>query len=155
MAVITWGQPRFTADVDTLVQLEHHKHASFVAALGAHGLDIDADALEDARNDRSHISVFDRASTFHVDIKLARTAEERAQIDAAHSVSLGDGRLRIATAEDTVAFKLLYGSPQDLQDARSIVWRQGDALDHDRLRRLAARLDVEDRLDALLAESGT
>lgn len=147
MAVITWGQPRFTADLDTLVQIKATQDAVFAEALAAEGLRLDA------REDPSHLSIFDKKSQFHLDVKLAITPEEIDQVENARSVILGGNTLRVASPEDTVAFKVAYGSPQDIQDARSILVRQQSRLNLDRLHRTARRLDVLDQVEGLRIEA--
>lgn len=151
--MITWGQPRFTADLDTLVQVRESQDKAFASALAEEGLRLDVRDLASARADPGHVSIFDERSQFHLDVKLASTAAELDQIEAAHSVSLGEKTLRVASPEDTIAFKVAYGSPQDLQDARSIMIRQLERMDLDRLRRTAHRLDVLDPVEAMLLEA--
>jgi hypothetical protein len=50
-------------------------------------------------------------------------------------------------------FKLKFGSPQDIQDARSILVRQAGRLDMARLRALAETIGVRTALDALVSET--
>lgn len=146
IAVLAWGQPRTTMDVDALVRFERSQADALVAAAADEGLQVSADDLADALSDRSHVTVADTGSALHVDMKFAVSDEERAEIENAVDVDLGSGRLRIVAAEDTVAFKLKFGSEQDLADARSILARQEGKLDVGRLETLCVRLGVQDRL---------
>lgn len=155
LAVGAWGIPRATADVDTIVVLDPPRLSAFASALRAEGLEFDERDLTDALTDGAHVSIFDPRTLFHVDIKPARSAAEREQAEFAIVLTTTMGPLRVATAEHTVAYKLLYGSPQDLADARSILIRQAGRLDIPRLRALADALGVGSQLDTLLAdESG-
>lgn len=150
IAVIAWGQPRTTSDVDALLT-PPRDFRRLVEALGAEGLEASVEDFSDSLQDGSHVTVFDARGRFHVDVKLARKETEREQVAAATDVVLDRGTLRVASPEHTVAYKLVFGSEQDVKDARSIVVRQEGRLDLARLRALARRLDVEDALDDLLA----
>lgn len=153
IAVMAWGQPRATTDVGTMVRLDRDLIDRFADALKEQGLDVSVKDFVDALEDTSHVTVFDSETAFHVDVKIATKSEEPAEISDAVVVSLAGGEVNVARAEDVIAFKLSFGSAQDLQDARSILSRQADDLDHDRLRQTAIRLKVESVLDVLLSET--
>lgn len=152
IAVMAWGQPRATMDIGALVALEPDDIDRFAEAVEDESFQVDRHAVRTAFEDRSHVTVFDQGSAYHVDVKLALDAEERAEVEAAVVVPFEGGDLRIAPPEDVVAWKLRFGAPQDLQDARSIVVRQGDDLDLDRLVSVAVRLGVDKELERLMAD---
>jgi hypothetical protein len=153
MAVNAWGQPRATMDVDAMVVLAEPQAEGFVAALHAAGLAASAHDFHAAFRDPAHVTVFDDRTGFHVDVKLARTAAEREQVADAVAIPFRDGALVVARPEDTIAFKLRFGSPQDLADARSILVRQAGKLDENRLQAWALRLDVVAALRAVRREA--
>lgn len=155
LAVSAWGQPRATQDVDCLVDLSPESESAFCRALEAEGFQVSPDDFAAARRDRSHVTVFDRRSSFHVDCKLALSDEEKAQVAAAADVTVPQGRLRVARAEDTIVYKVLFGSPQDFQDVRSILVRQRGRLDLGRLRTLAQRLGVAAKVEEMLRDAGS
>lgn len=152
MAVLAWGQPRTTEDVGALVDLPAASIAEFVAALSTESLTVTADDFRDALRDRSHVTIFDEASRFHVDAVIARSPGEREEVERAARVELGDGALSVVAPEDTIVFKVRFGSPQDLQDARSILVRQAGRLDRARLEDVAERLGVAEALADLERE---
>lgn len=155
-AVSTWGQPRATSDVDVLLDLRSEANvAALVAALGAEGLSVSPRDLIDSLREGGHATVFDEATSFHVDAKLARSSNERAQIADAIDVPFHGDHLRVARAEDTIAYKLSYGTDQDVKDARSILVRQQGRLDAARLEAFAARLGVLPRLRDIERELGS
>lgn len=155
IAVMAWGQPRATSDVDALLDLLPETTAAFVSAASREGLECDAHDFEDARIDHAHVTMHHPASGFHIDIKLVRHDDERRQIEAAHRLRVADGSVVVPRPEDVVAYKLLYGSPQDIADARSILVRQAGRLDLAHLRDLARRLRVLDAFERLLAEDSS
>ncbi|MBI4394482.1 MAG: hypothetical protein HY556_11915 [Euryarchaeota archaeon] len=152
MAVMAWGRPRATADVDVLLSIPPGSLTSFVTCLEVEGFSANPLDFKDVGELGGHVTIFDNDSPFHVDAKIARGEPELTQIASAVEVAFGDGRVRVASPEDTIAFKLLYGSPQDLEDARSIIDLMEKALDIPRLRTIGARLGVTTKLDELLAE---
>lgn len=152
-AVMSWGEPRATTDVDALVTLAEEQVDAFVAALAREALNVDARDLRDAMRDRSHVTVFHAESPFYVDVKLARTPRELAQVREGARVPIRGQELSVVRPEETIAFKLAFGSPKDIQDALSIVHRQGPRLDRARLASLASELRVVRQLDALLADA--
>lgn len=118
------------------------------------GLSVSEDDLRDALRDGSHVSVFDGQTSFHVEVKPARDEDERAQVRDAVDVPFHGASLRVTRPEETVAYKLRFGSEQDLKDARSILVRRRGRLDLTRLRGLARHLGVEDALERALHEGG-
>lgn len=149
MAVMAWGQPRATEDVDTLAVLEPIVVRSFAAALAAENLEVEPKDLLAAFDDESHVTVFAPDSDFHIDLKLARTSHEREEVRRATAIELDGGVIRVVGPEETIAFKLKFGTPQDLADARSVLVRQGAGLDDALLNSLAVRLGVADALGRL------
>lgn len=146
---MAWGEPRATMDVDALVKLEREAVSRFVAALATEKLKTSPEDLMAAVGGEGHASIFDEDSTYHVDLKVAKTESEREEIAAAVDVVFAPGRLRVASAEDTIAYKLLFGSEQDHKDARSILVRNPGRLDRQRLERLVRGLGVEKQLREL------
>jgi hypothetical protein len=154
IAVGAWGQPRATSDVDCLVDLEPRKDTAFIAALKKQSFSLSSFDLAEARRDPSHVTVFDDTEGFNVDVKLAASPQERQEIREAAELDLGFGRIRVARAEETIAFKVAFGSEQDLKDARSILIRQAGKLDGARLMAHAERLGVADQVGQLVRAYG-
>lgn len=150
IAVAAWGQPRATQDVDCLLDLPPGNESRLASALATEGLSVRPADFLAARKDLSHVTVFDEHGPFHVDCKLVRTPEEREQVRDALRVDISTGEMWVARAEETIAFKLKFGSPQDLKDASSIVVRQAGKLDEARLLGFALRLGVLREVQDLL-----
>lgn len=153
-AVSVWGRLRGTSDLDAMVVLPPDRVTRFVEALRRQGLETSVADFQDALEEPNHVSVFDPGSIFYVDVKLALTPEEREQVVHAVETEPRPGRrMHVAAAEDTVAFKIAYGSPQDLEDARAILERSGGSMDLTRARAVAERLGVVATFDRLLSET--
>ena len=148
-AVMAWGEPRATTDVDTLLLVSDTNVAALIPALRKEGLTADQRDFHDALATGGHVSIFADDSIFWIDVKLARLPVERQQIAEAADVPIRGQTLRIVRPEETIAFKLSFGSPKDEQDAISILTRQAGMLDEARLETFAARLGVGPKLAAL------
>lgn len=145
-AVMAWGEPRATSDVDTLLAYTEAQVPGLVLALRSEHLTVDPRDLVDALRDGGHVTVFHEGSVFWLDVKPARSAAELVEVDEAAEVEIRGQHLRIVRPEETIAFKLAFGSPKDEQDALSILTRQDGALDEARLTGFALRLGVADKL---------
>jgi len=77
---------------------------------------------------------------------------ERRQIEETAEIVLEEEPVRVAHPEETVVVKVLLGSDQDLQDARSIVVRQRERLEEIRLRELAREQGVLADVESLRRE---
>lgn len=152
IAVVAWGEPRTTSDVDVLVDLDPDAIDDLVDVLDGEGLEVEARDLRIAHEEGGHATVFSAEPGLHVDVRCVRTDAARTEIDDAVDVPLETGAIPVVRPEDLVAHKARFGAPQDLEDARSILARQWEAIDRDRLNRWAKRLDVQDEVQALLDE---
>jgi hypothetical protein len=156
------GIPRSTNDVDVVAALRPEHVAPLTAAL-ADGFYVDPDMIRDAIARRSEFNVIHLETMFKVDVFVpALDQVSRAQLSRAGVVALStDGSLtvRVASAEDTVAQKLLWyrrgGETSERQwlDTLGVIAVQGDRLDVEYLRRTAEALGVADLLDRALVEA--
>ena len=150
MAVNAWGIPRNTDDLDVLLDLPAAAASAFAQAMKAERLAVSTYDLELSFDDGSHVTAFDEAEQgIHLDLKLALTPEERDQVRDAAELQVEGVPLRVARPEETIAFKLHFGSERDLGDARAILVRQRGRLDEARLEGFARRLHVEEALARL------
>jgi len=111
--------------------------------------------LSDAYDERSHVTVFDQRGPFHVDVKFARTASEIAEVESGKRIVLPEGAFFVTSLEETIAYKLSYGSPQDLEDVRGILAISGEDIDPARLQPLLEDLGVVQAYRRLVKEGTT
>lgn len=143
IAVMAWGQPRTTMDIDTIVSLRRAQVEGFMSALRRHQLRATAQDFLDSMEDGSHVTVHASGSAFHIEVKLSDSKETETELDRAREERFEGRSLRIASPEDTIAWKLRFGSPQDVADARSIWIRQKGKLDLAALWATAEALGVD------------
>lgn len=149
MAVLAWGDPRTTRDIDVILNLDATDIDPLGKALEPFGFSFDAEGAAQALREGSHFTIFHEDSFYHVDALPANEPSHEETLKARQRMELEGRHGWIASPEDTVANKLLFGSEQDIKDAAGILARRGDAMDERRLEALCTRLGVIDDLEAL------
>jgi hypothetical protein len=161
LAVLRWGEPRLTRDVDlTVLALFGEEETVVDALLGRFPSRVD-DARDFALR---HRTLLLRASNgIPLDVALgALPFEERSTERASPWPITDEVNLRVCSAEDLVVHKVFAGRDRDWLDVEGIAVRQGRALDarliarelHPLLRlKGTATRDIA-RLDALLRRAG-
>lgn len=152
IAVVAWGEPRTTSDVDVLVDLGPEAIPALVEAVENEGLEVEARDLRIARQEGGHATVFTAEPGLHVDVRCVRNDDALTEIEDAVEVPLETGPIPVVRPEDLIAHKLAWGSSRDLEDARSILARRFEKLDRVRLTTWAKRLDVSEQVQTLLDE---
>lgn len=128
LAVLRWGEPRLTRDVDvTIVTGFGGEEPVISSLLDRYSSRVDRPA-EFARENR--VLLLRDGTGVPIDVALgALPFEERAaQRASAHAFEHGF-ELRTCSAEDLVVMKVFAGRDGDWADVVGIVARQGDALD--------------------------
>ena len=131
VAVVLHGHPRFTADLDLVVDLDPANVLAAVGALGTLGYrpraPVPAEALADAETRgrwiaEKGLTVFSFSSPNHPTTEIDVFVEEPfpfAEGWARASIAdLGDVRVPVASRADLIAMKRRAGRPQDLEDVR-------------------------------------
>jgi len=123
MAVIRWGQPRATQDVDISLLAGFGREAEFIDLL----LEQFAPRIRDARGFalESRTVLCQAANGVALDIVLAGFPFEEQVIARASSFAFAkDVVLTTASAEDLIVLKAFAGRDQDWADVRGIIVRQ-------------------------------
>lgn len=155
-AVLLHGAPRLTQDIDVTLALGPDDMATIAAVCDALALESLVEDLASFARETFVCPLRDRATAIRVDLILSNTAYERTAIARAVEVDIGGEPAPFASAEDLILLKLFAGRARDLEDARSVVARQGARLDWRYLEYWAAafaaipgREDLPARLQAL------
>jgi hypothetical protein len=124
------GEPRLTADVDAVIEVEVEGALRLLAAAGpsAPFEPLFPDAAEVVKT-ALILPLRHRRTRIRVDLALGLTGFERRLIQRASREDLGGFQVPVATAEDLLLMKVLAGRPRDLEDAKNIVSRRGSGLD--------------------------
>ena len=139
-AVIAYGVPRLSADVDVTLELVPDEPERFVRDMEAAGFALRVDDPDFVR--RTRVMPFVHLATaMPLDVVLAGSGLEEEFLDRARAVDVGGTKVPLIDPEDLIIAKVLAGRPKDLEDARGL-WRlKGRDLDSARIRRTLRLLE--------------
>ena len=139
-AVVAYGVPRFSADVDVTLALAPDDPELFVRDMEAGGFTLRVDDPEFVRQARV-LPFVHTATGMPLDVVLAGSGLEEEFLDRAKTSDLGGVRVPVIDIADLVIAKILAGRPKDIEDARSL-WRlHGSHIDRRRIRRVLRLLE--------------
>lgn len=119
-AVLLYGEPRLTKDIDVALGLD----VSHLAGLQAVAADLRLKLLVDAETFTRQTMVLpceDPDSGIRVDFIFSNSPYEAVALKRAKSVAIGDAQVRFAALEDLVIHKVVAGRPRDLEDVARLL----------------------------------
>lgn len=141
-AVLQWGRPRFTEDIDVTVLPGSVTTDQLVVHLQTHGFELRAEGTPVFIEQSRVLPLVFSSSGWALDLVLGGAGLEEVFLQRAVLIEVASGlQVRVICAEDLVVTKVLAGRPKDLEDARGVVQAQGDALDRDAVRRTLRMLE--------------
>lgn len=149
MAVFVWGRPRFTADIDIVVELRGEdipKLETALRALGRAGY-IDQDTMKNALKEKGEFNFIDGETGVKVDFWVASDDPfSRAQLGRRIAKEVLGKTVYFISPEDLILRKLLWytqaHSSRHLEDVESVFKISGDILDRKYLEQWADKLKV-------------
>lgn len=146
-AVIIWGRPRLTADVDVTVRLIPEDADRLVAAMEKAGFRLRVSRAGDFV-ERTRVLPFVHAPTnLLLDVVLAGPGLEEMFLGRAITVDIGGVSVPVISPEDLIVTKVLAGRPKDLEDVHGVLLERLDRLD------LATIRQTLDLLEGALSQS--
>ena len=144
-AVMYWGRPRLTEDIDVTVQLGSVEIGRLISELQRAGFALRQEGTP-AFIDRTRVvPLLFGDSGWALDIVLGGPGLEEDFVRRAIAVEVAPGvTVPIISAEDLIVTKVLAGRPKDLDDVRGVLLAQAGSLDL-----VAARGTLEMLEDAL------
>jgi hypothetical protein len=128
LAVLRWGEPRETVDVDLTLLTGFANEANYVEILCQHFEPRRVDAATFARTAR--VLLLRASSGVGLDIALGGMPFEASAVSRSTSFRFPpDVSLRTCSAEDLVVFKAFADRPKDWLDIEGVIIRQGSRLD--------------------------
>ena len=129
LAVLRWGEPRFTRDLDVTLLCPFGAEDDISSALlDSQYLARISDASEFAR--RNRVLLLQSRDGVPIDIALGALPFEEAMVERSSLYDFVPGcPLRTCSAEDSIVLKLFASRPRDVLDAETIMIRQRRQLD--------------------------
>lgn len=141
-AVLVWGRPRLTGDVDVTMFLEPEDPRGFVTAMRAAGFELRVRDIDEFVT-RTRVFPFTHVvSGLALDAVLGGPGFEEEFARTARHVDIGGLVVPVIAPEELIVTKILAGRSKDLEDVRGILRAQRGALDLGRIRDLIAELEA-------------
>jgi len=141
-AVLVWGRPRLTGDVDVTIFLDPEQPDAFVAAMTKAGFDLRVTDVHDFVA-RTRVFPFTHAASgLALDVVLGGPGLEEEFLRTARPVDVGGVTVPVIGPEELIVTKVLAGRAKDLDDVRGILAAQGETLDLPRVRGLIGALEA-------------
>ncbi len=139
-AVMIWGRPRLTADVDITIRLEPEDASGFCSDMEKAGFLLRVSDPEAFVTRTRVLPFLHQPTQLPLDIVLAGPGLEEQFLQRAVRVEIEGISVPIIAPEDLVVTKILAGRPKDLEDVRSVLAERADTLDKERIQSALAGL---------------
>lgn len=149
VAAIYYGEPRFTNDIDIVVDMSEELIPQFVAAFPQGEFYISEDALLRAVKNRGMCNVIHIPSSLKVDLMVADDSLfNRSRFERSRRVKPDEECEAVfSSAEDVILKKMDFfqqgGSEKHLRDITGILMVSGEDLDHDYIESWADQMGLE------------
>jgi hypothetical protein len=157
-ATIVYGDPRFTNDLDVVIELTLGTIDDFVAAFPEPEFYVSHSAAQKAVERPSQFNIVHPTSGLKIDVIVASDSEfDRERLSRARNLPVLEGRtVSFASPEDVILKKLMYfkegRSAKHLTDIQGVLRRQGAKLDRHYIAQWSRRLEVSDVWQQVLAD---
>lgn len=125
-AVLLYGEPRLTKDIDVTLGVGPEAYAAIAAVCAELGLKPLPEQPEAFVKETLVLPAMEEQSGIKVDFIFSFSPYERQAIDRARRVVLDGITLHFASLEDTLIHKFVAGRPRDLEDITGILLKRRD-----------------------------
>ena len=150
VATIFYGEPRFTADIDVVVDLPPSRIADFCAAFPSPEFYLSEESVRLAVARRGQFNLIHPTSGLKVDVMIpADTEHNHSRFSRVRRLSPGPGfEASFSSPEDVILKKLEFyqagGSDKHLRDIASVIKTSGATLDLEYVDAWSRRLGLDD-----------
>ncbi len=153
-AVLLYGEPRLTRDVDVTIGLTPEDLDRVLSVVDRVDLKLLVQEVEDFVHRTWVLPTLDEETGLRVDFIFSWTPYEREALRRAREIIVDGYPVKFASPEDVIIHKVLASRPRDLEDVRSILRKQRPDLNYIRawLRQFDAALEGDHltRFEAVL-----
>jgi hypothetical protein len=158
-ATIAYGEPRFTNDIDVVVELPEDRVAELCAAFPGPEYYVSPPAATLAVRARHQFNILHPGSGLKIDVIVASLSEfDRCRLQRGRRLAvLPDRAVMFASPEDVIVKKMAYyqegGSEKHLRDIAGVIKIQGDALDRNYIGQWSEKLGLSELWASILAQA--
>lgn len=152
MVSTIYGRPRTTLDIDVIIDDTNEKINNLQNILRKNGFDLYQNEILKTIHEHSHCSIFHKNFPFRIDLQGVYSPLDERAIQNREKRLFLNYEAFVEKAEDLVIAKLVYGSHQDLEDAKVVIFRQKEKLDMDYLQVHTEKEQVEEKLTQILKD---
>lgn len=132
-AVLLYGEPRLTADVDVTVGVPPEELPSVLEAVQALGWQVLVQNPDHFVRRTLVLPCREETTGIRIDVIFAQSAYEQQALHRVRRVPMGEAQVCFASVEDVVIQKVVAGRPRDIEDARRI-WLKNPNIDEEYIR---------------------
>ena len=125
-AVLLYGTPRMTKDIDITLGVDVGHLDRLLPAIDAMGLEIIPEDFRSFVEQTSVLPTRAKECGIRVDFIFSFTPYERQAIARSKAVLSGGTDVMFASVEDVIIHKIFAGRPRDLEDVRSVLLKNPD-----------------------------
>jgi hypothetical protein len=156
IAVVVWGRPRFTADIDIVVELEETKIVEFSKALSRELTGyLDEMSIRRALMQKGEFNFLETETGLKVDFwMLQEDPFDRKRLERRIPKNFDGQTVYFTSPEDLILIKLKWykesGSTRHLEDAEAVAKVSGDILDRKYLGDWSGKHSTKEFLETIL-----
>ena len=139
-AVLAYGEPRLTRDVDVTIGLGPDRMDEVLALVSQADLEVLVEDPVDFARRTCVVPCRDRATQFRVDLILSWSPYEQAAFGRTRSIKVEGVPVRFASPEDLIIHKIIAGRARDLEDVVGVI-RRNPGLDDSYVRHWLQEFD--------------
>lgn len=125
-AVLLYGEPRLTRDIDVTVGIGTDRMGTLLAVVAGLSLKAIPENVEDFVSRTMVLPAVEEASGVRIDFILSFTPYESEALGRARTLAMKGEEVRFASPEDVIIHKVFAGRPRDLEDVRGILLKNPD-----------------------------
>ena len=125
-AVLLYGEPRLTRDIDITLGIGFERLGEMRTIIDRLGLKCLANDVENFVKETMVLPAAEEKSGIRVDFIFSFSPYERQAIARAKSVLLGQAKIQFAALEDLVIHKIFAGRPRDIEDIENVLIKNPD-----------------------------
>ena len=120
-AVILYGEPRFTRDIDITLGVGNERLQDILSIINQISLQILPENIDSFVKKTMVLPAMDKNTGIRVDFIFSFTPYEREAIKRAKKILIDKTRVSYASVEDVIIHKVFAHRPQDIEDVKNIL----------------------------------